>query len=135
VGRASRSRAAFDMAATAASSWILAATASSRPSRLEFYHSSPTFGPGILAATMGTSSCWASPTMGNASVDVTDAAAASTFFFATDGKTCVSPFNCYIRNTSKCRMIRLLIHLCLQASFFIDRTQLHQCSSKHGRIQ
>jgi Ni/Fe-hydrogenase subunit HybB-like protein len=53
VGRVSRTRAAFVVAATAAfscilaatsSSWILAATASSWPSRLEFQHSYPTFG-------------------------------------------------------------------------------------------
>jgi hypothetical protein len=76
------------MAATAASSWILA---SSRPSRSEFQHSSPTFGPHILVAVVGTSSWKASPTVGNASVDDTDAAATASFFFATDGKTFV-PF-------------------------------------------
>jgi hypothetical protein len=36
VGRVSSSRAAFDVTATVASRWILAATASSRPSRSEF---------------------------------------------------------------------------------------------------
>jgi hypothetical protein len=36
VGRVSHSRAAFDVAATAAFSWILATTASNRPYRLEF---------------------------------------------------------------------------------------------------
>jgi hypothetical protein len=65
MGRVSHSWAEFDVAATTALRWILAATTSrwiqattgsSRPSRLEFQHSSPTFGPGILAATVGTSS-------------------------------------------------------------------------------
>jgi hypothetical protein len=51
------------------------------------------------------------------------------------GKIFVHPFNCYIHNTSKCRTTRLLIHLCLQASFFVDRTWLHRCGSKHERIR
>jgi hypothetical protein len=104
MGRVSHSRADFDVAATAASScilaaaassWILAATASSRPSRPEFQHSSPSFGPGILAATVGTSSWRVSPAVGNASMDDIDTAA--TFFFTIDGKTFV-PFNSYIHN-------------------------------------
>jgi hypothetical protein len=131
MGRVSRSRAAFNVAATATSSWILATatsswilatTAFSRPSKLEFQHSSPTFKLGILAAAMGTSSWRASPAVGNASVDNTDVAAASTFFFTTDGKTFVPHFNCYICNTSKCRTTHLLVHLCLQAFFFVDQT-------------
>jgi uncharacterized membrane protein YoaK (UPF0700 family) len=131
VGRVSCSRAAFDVAATTASSWILAtttfrwilaATASNRPSRLEFQHSSPTFRPGILVtAVVGTSSCRASPVVGNASVNNSDAAAAATFFFTTDDKSFVPTFNYSIRNTSKYRTSRLLIHLCLQASFFVGR--------------
>jgi hypothetical protein len=52
----------------------------------EFQHSSPTFGPQILAAAMGTSSWRASPAMGNASVDNTNVVATVTFFFTTDGK-------------------------------------------------
>jgi hypothetical protein len=65
MGRVSRSRAASDVAATTASSWILAATTSSRPSKPEFQHSSPTFWSGILAtATVGTSSWRASPAVG-----------------------------------------------------------------------
>jgi hypothetical protein len=52
-----------------------------------------------------------SPTVGNASVDDTDAATIVTFFFATDGKTFVPTFNCYLRNTCQCQMTRLLIHL------------------------
>jgi hypothetical protein len=63
--RVSHSRVAFDVAATTTSSWILAATAfrwiliattSSRSSKPEFQHFSPTFRPGILAAAVGTSS-------------------------------------------------------------------------------
>jgi hypothetical protein len=109
VGRGSYSRTAFDIATTAAfswilaataSKWILAATASSGPSRPELHHSSLTFRPGILAATVVTSSWRASPAAGNASVD--DTAAASTFFFTTDSRIFMHPFNCYIRNTSKC---------------------------------
>jgi hypothetical protein len=70
--------------AATAFSWTLDATASSGPSRPEFQHSSPTFQPGILAATaVGTSSYRASPGMGNASVDDIDVAAT---FFATKGK-------------------------------------------------
>jgi hypothetical protein len=42
VGRVSCSRAISDVAATAASSWILVAIASNQPSRLEFQHFSPT---------------------------------------------------------------------------------------------
>jgi hypothetical protein len=54
VGRVSRSWAASDVTAASASrwilastafKWILAATASSRSSRSEFQHSSPTFRP------------------------------------------------------------------------------------------
>jgi hypothetical protein len=123
VGRVSRSQAASDVATTTVSSWILVATASNRSSRSEFQHSSPTFQPGILAATIvGTSSWRASPTVGNAFVDDTNTAAAVTFFFATDDKSFVPIFNCSIRNMSKCRMIRLLVHLCLRASFFIGWT-------------
>jgi hypothetical protein len=65
VGRVSRSQAASDVAAAAFSRWILAATAfgwilattaSSCLSRPEFYLSSPTFRPWILAAAVvGTS--------------------------------------------------------------------------------
>jgi hypothetical protein len=72
--------------------------------------------------------------VGNASVDDIDAAAASTFF-ATDNKSFVPTFNCFIHNISKCWMSRLLIHLCIQASFFIDRMQLRWWGSKHGRIR
>jgi hypothetical protein len=90
VGRFSRDRADFDVATTAASSWILAATSSSRASMLEFQHSSPTFETGILAAAMGTSNWRASPTVGNAFVDDTNAVAA--FFFTTDGKTYTCAF-------------------------------------------
>jgi hypothetical protein len=125
MGRVFCSRAAFDVATIATSRWILSVTASSQPSKPEYQPSSPTFGPGILDAAVGTSSWRVSPTVGNASVDDTDAAATTTFFFATDGKTFVPTFNYSIRNTSKCRMTRLLIHLCLQASFFIGRTRLH----------
>jgi hypothetical protein len=50
-------------------------------------HTSPTFEPGLLATAVGTSSWRESPTVGSASLDNTDAAAAVTFFFATDGKT------------------------------------------------
>jgi uncharacterized protein YaiE (UPF0345 family) len=106
VGRVSRSQVDFDMATTAASSWILAATTSHLPSKSEFQHSSPTFRPGILAAAMDTSSWRASPAMGNASVDDTDAVVVATFFFTIDGKTFVPPFNCYIRNTIQCQMAR-----------------------------
>jgi hypothetical protein len=49
MGRVSCSRAAFDVV-IAASRWILVTTASSRPSRPEFQHPSPTFRPWILAA-------------------------------------------------------------------------------------
>jgi hypothetical protein len=85
VRRGSRSRAALDVAATAASRWILAAT--SRPSKPEFHHSSPIFRLGIpVAAAVGTSSCRASLNVGNASMDDTDAAAT---FFATDDKSFV----------------------------------------------
>jgi hypothetical protein len=96
VGRVAHSWAAFDVAATTASkwilvvtvySWILATTASSRSSRPKFQHSSPTFRPGILAAAaVGTSNCRASPGMGNASMNDTDAALT---FFAIDGKSFV----------------------------------------------
>jgi hypothetical protein len=131
----SHSLAASDMATNATSNWILAATAYNRPSRPKLQHSSPTFWPGILAApTMGTSSWRASPIVGNASVDDTDAVAIVTFFFATDGKSFVPTFNCSICNTSKYRTSRLLIHLCLQESFLIDRTRLCRWGSKHGRI-
>jgi hypothetical protein len=146
MGRVSRSRAASDVAATAASSgilvvtafkWILATTAYNWPYRPEFQHYSPTFWPRILAvaAAMGTSSWRASPAMGNAFVDDTDAAATMTFFFTTDGKSFVSTFNCSIHNTSKCRTSRLLVHLCLQVSFFIGRTRLRRQGSKHGMIR
>jgi hypothetical protein len=120
AGRVSRSRAGFDVVTTATSSWILAATAStwilaaissSRSSRKEFQHSSPTFEPRIVAAVVGTSSSRASPAVGNASVDDADVIAASTFFFATDGKTFVPTFNCYLCIMSQCQMTRLLIHL------------------------
>jgi hypothetical protein len=127
----SRSRAASDVATTAASNWILAAsttasnwilatTTSNRPSKVEFLHSSPTFQSGILAVTaVGTSSWRASPAVVNASVDDTDAA--STFFFTTNGKSFVATFNCFFHNTSKCRTNCLLVHLCLQVSFFVGR--------------
>jgi hypothetical protein len=75
--------------ATTAFRWILATTVSSRPSRTEFQHFSPTFWPRVLAATVvGTSSCRASPTVGNASMDDTDAVA--TLFFPTDSKSIVA---------------------------------------------
>jgi hypothetical protein len=87
MGRISRSRAATDVVTTTASRWILAATASSRPSRTEFQHSTPTFRPGTLAAAVvHTSSYRASPGMRNASVYDTNAAVT---FFATDGKSFV----------------------------------------------
>jgi hypothetical protein len=118
------------MVVTTASNWILAATAFrwildtaayNWPSRPEFQHT-PTFQPGIVvAATVGTTNWRASPTMGNASVDDTDAVATVTFFFATDDKSFVPIFTCSICNTSKCRMSLLLIHLCLKASFFVGR--------------
>jgi hypothetical protein len=66
VGRVSRSRVASDVAVAAASRWILAAVA------------------------VGTSSWRVSPAVGNASVDDTDAAATTTFFFPTDGKSIMS---------------------------------------------
>jgi hypothetical protein len=50
-------------------------------------------------------------------MDDTDAAAATTFFFATYGKLFVLTFNCSIRNTSKYRTSHILVYLCLQASF------------------
>jgi hypothetical protein len=112
VGRISRSQADFDVVATSASSkmlaatasrWILATTASYRPCRPQFQHSSPSSGPQILAVTVGTSSWRASLTVGNASMDYTNTAAATTFFFTTDGMTFVPPFNCYINNKSQCR--------------------------------
>jgi hypothetical protein len=95
----------------------------------------PTFQPGILAVTVGTSSWRASPVVGNASVDGINAASTMTFFFTIDGKSLVLTFNCSIRNTSKCRTTRLLIHLCLQASFSIGQMRLHRYGSKHGRIR
>jgi hypothetical protein len=96
VERLSRSQADFDVAATVTSSWILAATAtvswwilaataSSRACRPEFQHFFPTFGPGILAAAVGTSSWRANPVVRNASMDNTNTV--TTFFFTTDGKT------------------------------------------------
>jgi hypothetical protein len=84
MGRVSRSQATFDVVATA----------SSRSSRLEFQHSSFTFEPRILAAIVGTSGWRACPAVGNASVNDADTAAIATFFFATDGKTFMPPFNC-----------------------------------------
>jgi hypothetical protein len=99
VERVSCSRAASDVAATTASRWILAATGfrwilaattSSRSYRTEFQYSYPTFRPWILATTtVGTSSWRASHIMGNTSVVDTDAIAAATFFFPTDGKLIV----------------------------------------------
>jgi hypothetical protein len=109
--------------ATTAFKWILAAATSNRSSKPEFQRSSPTFRPWILAvAIMGTSSWRASPAVGNASVDDTDAATTMTFFFTTDGKSFVPTFNYSIQNTSKCRTSRLLVHFCLQTSFFVGRT-------------
>jgi hypothetical protein len=106
--------------ATTAFRWILAATASNRPFRPEFQHSSLTFRLGILVvAAVSTSSWRASPIVGNASVDNIDTTAAATFYFATDGKSFVPTFNCFIRNVSKYRTSHLLVHLCLQASFFV----------------
>jgi hypothetical protein len=58
-----------------------------------------------------------------------NAIATVTFFFATDGKSFMPTFNCSVHNTS------LLIHLCLQSSFFISRTWLHRWGSKHGTIR
>jgi hypothetical protein len=110
--RVSRSQAASDVAATS----------SSQSFRPEFQHPPPTFQLGTLAtAAVGTSSWRAIPVVGNASVDDIDVVAAATFFFATDGKLFVATFNCSIRNMSKCRMIHLLVHLCLQASFFVGQ--------------
>jgi hypothetical protein len=60
---------------------------------------------------------------------------APTFSFATDSKSFVPTFNCSIRNMSKCWTSRLLVHLCLQASFFISWMRLHRRDSKHGRIR
>jgi hypothetical protein len=112
VWRVSCNQAAFVVDTTAGSTciqlavttsrWILADVASSQPSRPKFQHSSPTFGPWILAVAMGTS-CWrVSLAVGNASMDETNTTDAATFFFTTDGKTFVPPFNCYIHNTNKC---------------------------------
>jgi hypothetical protein len=78
------------VATTSTSKWILAATASSQASKPEFQHSSPTFEPRILEATMGTSTRRASTTVGSASMDDTDVA--MTFFFATDDKTHIRAF-------------------------------------------
>jgi hypothetical protein len=112
--RVSHSRADFDVAATDASSWILATTASrsihaaivsSRSSRPEFQHSSPTFRLGILVTAVGTSSWRARPVVGNASMNDTNVAAAVTFF-TTGRKIFVPPFNCYICNTRQCRTTR-----------------------------
>jgi hypothetical protein len=75
------------------------------------------------------------PAVENASVDDTDAAAAATFFFTTDGKSFVPTFNCSIHNTNKCRTSRLLVHFCLQASFVVSRTRICRWGPKHGRIQ
>jgi hypothetical protein len=75
--------------AVIASRWILAAIASNRASKPEFQHS-PTFRLGILAIVVGTSTWRASLTVGNASIDDTDAA--TTFFFVTDGKTYICAF-------------------------------------------
>jgi hypothetical protein len=61
-------------------------------------------------------------------------AAVVTFFFATDGKSFVPTFNCYICNTSKCRASHLLIHLCLQESF-VSQFWLRRWGPKHGRIR
>jgi hypothetical protein len=94
VRRVSHNRVDFNMATTA----------SSRPSMSEFQHYSPTFGPRILAIAMGTSGWRVSPVVENASVDDTNTAAAATFFVAIDDKTFVPHFNCYIGNTSQCRM-------------------------------
>jgi hypothetical protein len=130
MGRVSHSWTASDMTATASNSWILAATTSSQSSRPEFQHSSPTFRPGTLTATtVGTSSSSASP-----AVDYTDATAAAIFFFATYGKSFVPTFNCSIHNTSKCRTSHLVVHLCLQVSFFVGRTRLCRRGPKYGRI-
>jgi hypothetical protein len=96
----------------------------------------PTFRSGILAtAAVGTSSWWTSPTVGNASMDDTDAAVTTTFFFVTNSKSFVTTFNCSIRNTRKCQTSCLLVHLCLQTSFFVNQTRLRRWGSKHGRIQ
>jgi hypothetical protein len=43
-------------------------------------------------------------------MDDTDATTTTTFFFATDGKSFLPIFNCFIRNTSKCQTTCLLIH-------------------------
>jgi hypothetical protein len=48
--------------------------------------------------------------MGNPSVDETDAAATTTFFFTTDGKSFVPTFNCSFRNMRKCGTTRLLVN-------------------------
>jgi hypothetical protein len=83
VRRVSCSQADFDVAATT-SRCILVTIASTRAPRAVFQHSSPTLGPGILAATVGTSTWRASPAVGNASMD--DTGTLTTFFFVTGGK-------------------------------------------------
>jgi hypothetical protein len=70
-------------------------------------------------------------------MDDTDGVVVATFFFTTDGKLFVPTFNYSIRNMSKCRTSRLLIHLNLQASFFIVRHDfidgvLHMGGSSKG---
>jgi hypothetical protein len=107
VGRISRSRATFDVAATASSQILTAATsrcgymvpAASRP---EFQHYSVTIGPGKLdiADIVGTSTWRASPTMGNASMDDTLA----TSFFTSYGKTHINAFLNLYRNLSHYRL-------------------------------
>jgi hypothetical protein len=48
---------------------------------------------------MGTSSWRASPVVGNAFMDDTNAPAAVIFFFTTDGKSFMSIFNCSVRSS------------------------------------
>jgi hypothetical protein len=47
----------------------------------------------------------------------------------------VPTFNCSIRNMNKCWTSRLLVYLCLQASFFVSQMRLCQRGSKHRRIR
>jgi hypothetical protein len=138
MGRVSRSRAAYDVAAADTSMWILGATAfrwilatTAIQARV------PRLLPQLLAPDTGRRRRGhlqqeGKPIVGNASMDDTDATAIATFFFATDDKSFVPTFNCSICNTSKCRTSRFLIHLCLQTSF-IGLTRLHQLGPKHGQ--
>jgi hypothetical protein len=48
---------------------------------------------------------------------------------------CAYTFNCSIRYMSKCLIPRLLVHLCIQTSFFIGWTWIHRRGPKHERIR